>query len=1522
MPQEKTDTLKDSISVKETLIEKTENELKELRDEVSQLEKESAQFFNKKKEIISKKEALSRGKVELETKSQEVARREAEIKAEERVIEERERRESDLEKKREIEKKRWQIEDKRRVVEDERWEWDQKIEEVENKIRIVEEELSSEDRLNEEAELRKKQVYQLINRKEEELNSLRDEVSQLKEKNEEITSRKEDLKAAEDERKRIERERMTRTDLVYEEAVFDYKSGLYDSAEEKFKEVVVLSGPYEKVGFFKSIFKEKPIPQKSNEYLKKIARIKLKRRKMMEREDLKRKKDEEMFPQTKILYIRISEIKAQRRDVEEKIKRVLLNRSSLLVVEKEHTDRVEELNKKITSLQEKERELQNKLESATDNEKSILEAEREEINSEREEAERELMLVNEDLTKTKADFEENEKERSSLERKLGELTVEIEDNKEKIEEIKKEVKKEDPKKSSSLIEELKKETAALYSEALTHYKIGELDLAEQKFRDVIKLHGPFEEVNFPLSIFKEKPLPQKAEKYLKEVLKAKKEREKKREEEKREAALREIYEDAVKKYEEGEIEAALKQMRSLQNKVGSVGTLAAEFVKKIEDEIKEEAVEIPTEENTEEVEESVETEKEEASPEKAEEVETKEDVLETPPEEIKEENIENIEKEEVVEVPKEEATEEEVEKEAYADLYKEAEERYKEEDFETALEQFRAVKEDAEGDLPSLATEYIEKIEKELKEKELQRLYSEAEQTYKEGDLSNALQQFLDIEKDAEGELADLTTEYINKIEEELKSKEEAVETPTEENTEEAPLEKTEEVEETEEVTEEDVEKEVYSDLYKEAEEKYNKGELEGALEQFKTIKESAEGELADLTTEYINKIEEELKEPDEEEATEEATEEEDYSEERIISLYEEALADYEAGKLKLAEEKFSEVIRISGGFKDMGFLKSLLKKKSVAQKAEEYLNEINELKRKEREEERLIIEEIRNKAVNREGYNTEEGRRKKTLRELFEQAELNYKQGKLDTALEQFRYLEKEEDDISVLATEYIKKVEERKAKEEEWEKDEGVVGRKKKKIRKVEEKEEKKKREAEMAEYKRRLVMENFKEDYDEEEEVKETEDGVEEKEEKEETTTKLSIFSRVKAYLQRSRVFRVLFTFTRRHTTVAIDISDFSVEVLHLNQQKIVLAYARSLVDGGVIDNGEIADKEKLKEVIEYTLKITKPVSLEASKRKRMKAIITLPGSKMFVRQFKFDKEESVMENIKNQMKLTIPIPLEDLYFDHHFISSPNDKDINVLCVATEKKLVDSYMNILKEVGVDPIAFDIESAAIGRALITEREEGEEERNEMVVDLGATKSVLSVFQSGVLAFSVNLKIGGSYLTERVVKELNISFKEAERKKKDTGVSGKLHSALSKELDKIVMEMKEAEMYYEREFNKKIDKIILAGGTALLPGIISYLEDALERRVVMGDPLNKIRGTKSLRQKDAILYANVIGLALRGIDKDPVRGSINLLPESIKTREFRLQQEEKRPVIIIAVSLAIIGLIALAITMYMLYIH
>jgi type IV pilus assembly protein PilM len=141
---------------------------------------------------------------------------------------------------------------------------------------------------------------------------------------------------------------------------------------------------------------------------------------------------------------------------------------------------------------------------------------------------------------------------------------------------------------------------------------------------------------------------------------------------------------------------------------------------------------------------------------------------------------------------------------------------------------------------------------------------------------------------------------------------------------------------------------------------------------------------------------------------------------------------------------------------------------------------------------------------------------------------------------------------------------------------------------------------------------------------------------------------------------------------------------------------------------------------------------------------------------------------------------------------------------------------------------------------------------------------------------FTRSISIGGDDLTKAVEQNLGFDFSQAEEYKKTYGLDskqaeGKVAAAIRPIFDQILNEAKRAKVFYTTHNpNVIINRMIIAGGSALMPGLLFYVANNLDIEVELANPWRNVSLAKGIEsQKDQIFengptYVTAVGLALK----------------------------------------------------------
>jgi len=331
--------------------------------------------------------------------------------------------------------------------------------------------------------------------------------------------------------------------------------------------------------------------------------------------------------------------------------------------------------------------------------------------------------------------------------------------------------------------------------------------------------------------------------------------------------------------------------------------------------------------------------------------------------------------------------------------------------------------------------------------------------------------------------------------------------------------------------------------------------------------------------------------------------------------------------------------------------------------------------------------------------------------------------------------------------------------------------------------------------------------------------------------------------------------------------LDIGDLSLKLIFLTKKgkKIELKnYGEKIVPRGFFINGEIQKEKEIAQLIKTFVKETKVFTPYV--------VSVLPETKTFIKtiEIPWSEKQNIVEAIKREIELYIPFKLEEVYFDWQIVEE-SDTKIKVLVGLASKKIIDSYLKILKMAGLQPISLEIESVAILKAMFNEKEDIS--KSLAFIDLGATRSSLIVVDKGIIQLTISLPLSGDLLTKNISTNLKISIDDAQKMKKNPDGFPEQHTLIHKEIESFAItlasSLKNHLKFYEDSSNQKIEKIVTCGGVANISGLMAVLEKNLQIPIVKANPgLNMLHKNSPLSDDQFLVYTTAIGLALTGLEE------------------------------------------------------
>lgn len=363
-------------------------------------------------------------------------------------------------------------------------------------------------------------------------------------------------------------------------------------------------------------------------------------------------------------------------------------------------------------------------------------------------------------------------------------------------------------------------------------------------------------------------------------------------------------------------------------------------------------------------------------------------------------------------------------------------------------------------------------------------------------------------------------------------------------------------------------------------------------------------------------------------------------------------------------------------------------------------------------------------------------------------------------------------------------------------------------------------------------------------------------------------------------------------KQESYLGIDIGKDSIKIVELENQKgrpklITYGYTDEILDisqGGILDNTDMA-VNAIKRVCQKSRTISNKVVAALPVSLIFNSIISLHN----IPKKDLKKPKSLTSFVHWEAKKIIPMPIEEMILDWKILPTTEEasstskeapkssdekiKTVPILLTAAPKTLVNKYIEIFKRCKFTLLSLETESFALVRSLI-----GNDKSTVMIVDIGAVNTDISIVKNGISYLTRSIDIGGNSITRKLSENLNITLEEAEQLKKDVGIVTESLTEVSTQrlmenlLSPIVSEIKYCfEVFKSQEgFTGNIEKILMTGGSSLLPNLPSYFMRQIKLRVYIGDPWARViypAELKPILDSIAAKFAVSIGLAMREIE-------------------------------------------------------
>lgn len=227
------------------------------------------------------------------------------------------------------------------------------------------------------------------------------------------------------------------------------------------------------------------------------------------------------------------------------------------------------------------------------------------------------------------------------------------------------------------------------------------------------------------------------------------------------------------------------------------------------------------------------------------------------------------------------------------------------------------------------------------------------------------------------------------------------------------------------------------------------------------------------------------------------------------------------------------------------------------------------------------------------------------------------------------------------------------------------------------------------------------------------------------------------------------------------------------------------------------------------------------------------------------------KEMRKSLPFQVKDMLPLAVERSLLDFHPLEQPGDSaTVRGLLIAMPKDAVLTAVQAVEKAGLHVAGVDLATFALLRAASRL-----DTQVEAIVDIGAQVTSMIVHADGEPLIVRTVPRGGAEITESIATRLGIPAEEAEALKCRFGLHGdgrpQAAGAVADAVRPLVNEIRSSFTYLASgERQKRVTRLALSGGSALMPGLLEHLQDQLSVTVTYADNAARLRDTRRARQR------------------------------------------------------------------------
>jgi type IV pilus assembly protein PilM len=326
--------------------------------------------------------------------------------------------------------------------------------------------------------------------------------------------------------------------------------------------------------------------------------------------------------------------------------------------------------------------------------------------------------------------------------------------------------------------------------------------------------------------------------------------------------------------------------------------------------------------------------------------------------------------------------------------------------------------------------------------------------------------------------------------------------------------------------------------------------------------------------------------------------------------------------------------------------------------------------------------------------------------------------------------------------------------------------------------------------------------------------------------------------------------------------LDIGTSSIRVVQTKggKTKTLVRYGSLDLDSNISKSDSNADLQKLGQAIKQVISQTGISTPNVA--------VGIPSNRTFMTVVDIERlsPQELDKTIRLQADSLIPTPLTESKIDWAQLGdSPKENSkVEILLASVNNSFVEKRLDLLESLGLNVIAFEPDSLAITRSLLTP----DSVEPQLILDIGTEATDLIIALNDAPRLIRSIPTGTDTIIKAAMQNLGIDQKQAEQFVFKFGLSqdkleGQIYGAILGSVEVLISEIEKSIKFFNARYpNTPLAKIVVTGGASTLPEFPLMIANKFSINVEIGNSWRNVSFAPEL-QNDLLKVSNKFSVAV-----------------------------------------------------------